>query len=417
MKEQSGTWRPGSVSRHLIRSLYDRYFNGDIQDSAYIWHYALPDGPSDDDLREEFRREAPFILLPHLLKHFPRHRWTGAQSVIASVALFSATHDLLAQSVPIWVGTLGADMTTQPQQIQDDARAIGSDEGYASDTESKALVPMDIGAAGAQPNWEKVNKQAKMDVKTWAKSDHTACMIILALAGAPLSSLMEHFLFVSGTAWEANNDRDSTAGKPRKFRILEAHKIVEERKFASRVLTLLTDSSQWDALPVAHMTKKSRGFAFRTLCRQAAGVYSLLALPRKGMPFALFRLLEDPASSEVLVNMPECLREDFSDMHMSAFGNDAHRLVQDDSLCVLSAIAETVRLDTARVETGHSFWQREVRARSLQTLSDSLEAASATWVMHKQRVAEMSCRKVPRVPKKRGRRKKQKATKPMTAKL
>ena len=417
---QSGSWRSRSMSRHLVRSRYDRYFNGNIQDSDFVWHFAAPGGLNDEALKVEFCREAPSILLPRLLDHFPRHRWTGAHEVVCEVALFSATHNLLAESVSIWCSTLGTEVHPKPQATEVDQPAIlPIDDGYSSDElqERDGLLAMNsTGVAGQPQDWHEMNNKAKVDVKAWVASNPTSTMLVLAVALGPLATLRDHYLLASGVKWEDKNNRDTVEGKPHKFRILEAHNNVQENEFATGSLDLLTNPSLWTPLPGHAHTVAARSFAFRVLFRQLAGVYMLLAVPHQCMPYALFKLLEDRSFARAFIEMPRCLHEEFSDAFISGCRGSAEQLASHASLCVLSAIADTVRLDTARVETGHSFWQREARARGLQTMADSLIAVSATFVMHRARAAEAACKKTPGKTAKRGRRRKERVAKKITKK-
>ncbi len=130
----------------------------------------------------------------------------------------------------------------------------------------------------------------------------------------------------------------------------------------------------------------------------------MLAVPHQGFPFALFKLLEDPDFAELAVRMPDCLRGDFAELYMKAHDYLPERLRSFVSICCLRALAEMIRLDTARVESGHSLWQREARARGLQTVADALVAVSGTFVIHRQRASEAALVRRQRMPRKRGRK-------------
>jgi hypothetical protein len=93
--------RPGIIAVSAQRVFYEQLFNMDISDVDNVWHYA-PDGVSEDDVRKLFKRNLKKALLPRMLPFFPRHRWTGAFSVMQFTMLLACTHGILQAVVPQW---------------------------------------------------------------------------------------------------------------------------------------------------------------------------------------------------------------------------------------------------------------------------------------------------------------------------
>ena len=379
-------WRSGGMARTMTRYMFDQYFNGDIRDTHHVWHHVAVDGPSDEQICDGFLKEAAFALLPAMLDHFPRHRWTGAGKVICSAALFAGTHGLLHSVVPQWLdgrrSARGAAAAAEPA-----APAVVSD-GYVSEPDDNPVVA-EFGDSGVskptEETWSDWNSRMKVDAVQWALSNPAAALHVLAVVVQPLSRLIEDFLFLAGERWDTINDWRTTNGEGRRFRVLEAHRVRHERQCAAHALSLLQRHDQWGSFPVECMTLATRGLAFRSLARTIAGVQLLLVSPRQGFPCALFGLLEDPGLAQQFALSPVCMRDDFSNDHIAKYGD---ALGGKESLFVLACIADSVRLDTSRIETGHSYWQREARLKGFQTVADSLPSISATWVLHKQRIFE-----------------------------
>ncbi len=98
-----------------------------------------------------------------------------------------------------------------------------------------------------------------------------------------------------------------------------------------------------------------------------------------------------------------CLLSQFGHEYLAFHGFDPVRLSSPKSLACLAAIAESGKCDTANVECIHSYWQREARARGLQTISDSVVAISSTVMLHTTRGAETEFRYKPETARKLGR--------------
>ena len=429
-----GSWHARSMSRNLARLTYEKCFGGDIFDTTWVWFYAERDlEPIDPhrkkDIEEMMRVEGPKALLPSLTDLFPRHRWRGHGEVLREVSVLLTTHGLGVEAIKLWVLSLGAGLTPEREQRAPQQQEPIAD-GYASEDEnvqkeSSSSVGVVVASSSLTLDWVEVNKKAKVDVVAWIRKPSTpGTSLILTIVSKPLSSLMDEYLSFSGNAWTSRNDIDSAAGKPRKYRIVEVGKNNMENQFARKALRLLLDPSTWEALPPAHYTLTSRSLAFRALMRAISSVYMLLKLPNEQMPISLFQILDDPLLAPVLVGKPQCMRDEYADEHIKHFCNVGEGVVDEDpaenedadidaeglnsieSLCTLGAVAEIAHPQSTRSETGHAFWQREAKARGMQTVAEAHPYISATWVLHRQRVAERDCRKKEAksvAPKKKGR--------------
>jgi hypothetical protein len=417
--EDTQAWLPGSMSQATARFLYDSLFNGDIRDSEHVWHHAPVDGPSDDDIRLAFKQHAALALLPAMMNHFPRHRWTGAHKVICSATLFAGTHGLLHTVMPKWLDPVGKRRKALAESRV--AQAVAVEDGYASESEHvENPAPAVHAAASASADqssherWVAWNEENRGNALVWALSDPHVVLRILAIVALPISKLIEDFLRLAGEKWDTFNDWATANGHARRFRVVDACQLQTERRCVAQVLLLMQDPALWNSLPAACLTLASRGLAFRSLIRIIGGLRLLLVAPREGFPFALFKLLADVGLAGEILAAPACMRDDFTQHHITRYGAD---LGGQESLFVLASVAESLRLDTSRVEAGHSFWQREARVKGLQTIADSLPSVSATWVLHKQRLFEFGKSKRPRVGPRRRARVNKSAPKRAAAKL
>ena len=96
--DSHGDIKPGASARMVQRAKYTRMFAEDISDEIHFKYYTMSTW-TDSHIREYVRKEAPLILLPRALDLFPRHRWTGAQEVLAATTLLYGTHGLLQRCV------------------------------------------------------------------------------------------------------------------------------------------------------------------------------------------------------------------------------------------------------------------------------------------------------------------------------
>jgi hypothetical protein len=152
------------------------------------------------------------------------------------------------------------------------------------------------------------------------------------------------------------------------------------------LLVLMSTPSAWDAIHIAHRTTRTRSLAFRMLSRAACGCYLLLRMPHDGFPFTLFDFLdENPPTAEAVAQEKRCFRDDFAEWYLTTF---LGREDGPEGLAVLRMVAEMAAVDVAEAECGHGYWQREARAKSLQTVAETMTDCSATWSLHKQRASE-----------------------------
>ena len=146
-------FRPRSIANFVQRIRYEHLFNGDVADREYIWHYVSPDGPSNIAIKRLFRDHVAEALLPTLLPHFPRHRWTGSHDVIKAGLLLSGTHGLLHQVIPMWGKAVLGEPVPMCSSIAPVAQPKPEGDGYESQDEpAEASTALVVQAADFGPD-------------------------------------------------------------------------------------------------------------------------------------------------------------------------------------------------------------------------------------------------------------------------
>ncbi len=199
-----GDWQPGAVSAQIQRSFFDECFDGDIKDPNHIFLHVERDAPGEEVIIAKFRQDVPRALLPDLLQHFPRHRWTGAQEVVLNVALLAAMHNLLEQVLALWAGgeaegsvsdaTAAALATAAAPPFVHRRVAQPHDDGYGSEEEPVATAD-DQGIVlpwvpDKKEDMPEFNRKIKMSVGKWISTRPSAKIMIMAVVGQPIEKLI-----------------------------------------------------------------------------------------------------------------------------------------------------------------------------------------------------------------------------------
>ena len=394
MDPDTGHWKANSSSLMVQRYRFLSLLHSDIRDTRHIVFYDNT-GRSDEAIIKHFKEEIGHVLVPKAVEYFPRHRWTGAEAVMLQLELFFGVHDLgrealleLMHAKPIEAsaGFIGAS-----QAIMDD-----EEEGYASEDErSLGFVPAGSSVvvgekeSGLTANsWVDYNQQAKTDLVTWVRMDPRPTVTIMSMVFKPISRVLHHKLHVASEKWMELNDLETARGHQRKYRVLESHSCAAEYECAKQLHKLLVTPEEWKLLRDEDRNLYYRGLAFRLLSRQAGGMLLLLVIPLRNNPHMIFKVLvASPDEIKELMDImakPFCMCDEFAYSHMKDYPD----LGSEESRTVLATIAEILRDETSRMETGHAVWQREARLKSINTITDTILSASASTMFRTQRSIE-----------------------------
>ena len=187
------TFRKGALAINEQRLNYEATFTGDIRDRR-VWHHVSPQDPAtDEEIKAKLQRRGVAALMPCLLQVFPRHRWTGSQRVFRSMSLVACTHNLLQDTLLLW---LSGDI---PRPRQTATVEAPDDTGYHSDGEDadtgpneaelEAALERQTQAAAAMATASEYAK-VKTKVASWAATTPMAHLVLLCASSAPTHALM-----------------------------------------------------------------------------------------------------------------------------------------------------------------------------------------------------------------------------------
>ena len=348
--EGGGEWE-GRLLRRQRRLTYKRLYNGDIANPDAIEYYA-DETETDAEIRKMFHKHAAKVLVPNLLKMFPRHRWTGSSPIIRDTTLLFSTHCIAVAVLPEWAGWT---RTTNGKATSADDILVSEDEcdGQAQDAMVHVHEALPEAGPAQKKDYAAMHKVLKGDVRRFALSNPRDRLVVMAMCSQGISKMMRSLLHEASSSWEKENAAHAAAGRPKKYRITEAVRGVQDTKLAEFTIQLLTDPERWLAL--SGQTLKMRSLAYRLLVRACAACLVLITIPCRGHVMFLVLHGEHPV-------VKLCMVDDFSQEHMEEYADDG--IECDASLAVLEYIASTVRLDMSNIEVRHGHFQREVRKKS-----------------------------------------------------
>jgi hypothetical protein len=130
--------------------------------------------------------------------------------------------------------------------------------------------------------------------------------------------------------------------------------------------------------------------AFSMISRAVGGVHMLLDSIFARCPYTLWRLIEPSISIDdavrAVVEVPLCMQDSFTKAFRRRF-ESADQLQSVESRAVLAAMATLLRLDTSRIECRHAFLRRVLHLKG-QTWAHEISAASADWLLARQRILD-----------------------------
>eukprot|EP00971_Amphidinium_carterae_P342552 6481893-Amphidinium_carterae.1 len=163
---------------------------GDWRDSKSIV-YLVPAGapkPTFDEVLPQVQHALISVLASTKFTIWPRHRWTGAQAAITSIALFDVLHMLLVPVVQTWMQimsssaavahALSAIAPAVPLPLVEDGGPIAETAFVAHDREGLAEdVEEDV-----EETWAQKNAKQRLNAWQWVRTKpfgHLLAMVLL----------------------------------------------------------------------------------------------------------------------------------------------------------------------------------------------------------------------------------------------
>ena len=365
----------------------------------------------EEVVRQKLLEALMFVFTHRAFATYPRHRWLGCDSATDQVALAVFVHRLGADAFQV--------MNTAMQTKQHPAavaralvdRASGDSVPFRpqrkpasshDDTQLNEEVTADAQAeqetgeredstpaAGPHGGWEAFaakNAQSRRKAQDWLTSKPEANLLTLRLLMQPLVRLLQQYIGSSGAAEEQRRaravavallegDTDVAGRGP----IEDYIGLLAEQQFYDDLQQAL-ESSGWKWIPPEAQHLKQQSIAFRISSRIGCLVHQLLVLPTKSPPLLTFQLLHDEKFANTLLELPQCLQDDFTKKFLGRFGS---RLTSKEAISCLSVISAMTPTETVQVEWGHGRFHRLVTAGSSQTHVPHVRYINGQWVLQK----------------------------------
>lgn len=326
-------------------------------------------------------------------------RWTGADATLAGIGILAASHGLLQAVYPEWAATYG---TRLPKHMLAALRKGQVQDCIEDDPE--LVAPLGAGAGvlegalveeSAEDAWRKRLASCRFKALALvALSTFVARLVVLSVPMLAQQAFMRSAMFVSGAQWEADQDAKAAFADARglpfvpMIRAMVAARLELEKKFFSKLASLLSDAREWLAVPRSGHVREHLALAFRLVSAMGAAAHRHLHEPHKKYPWKGWGLaagvLPGTLESELLQEKGCMLDQWTSDM----VKRHGHRLGADDVRADFLATAMLVQADNGSVEAKWGHIRRRVLASSNQTHTQRLSQASSTFVWQQSAAAE-----------------------------
>ena len=197
---------------------------------------------------------------------------------------------------------------------------------------------------------------------------------------APVHELMARFLCISGAGWRKKQAALAAQGKPRSWAVLEAARLRDVNNCME--LLLMFAISPLPAAKQNYVPCEARLLCFVMASGGLCSLQSLLRLPRQGLPYQVFKLLENPSLAADLLKTPPCQLDEFCNFLFQRYPSDT-QLVGPEGLAILEAVADLLHVDVAGIEATHASTREFSKLRS-KGWTASLECISSRFVLQQR---------------------------------
>eukprot|EP00971_Amphidinium_carterae_P339880 6477934-Amphidinium_carterae.1 len=378
--------------------------NPNVIEFAVAENEALPD---KHHLKQLMVKVLLFCLANQQPIIFPRHRWTGAEEALSYCLLLGCVHNLLVPSYERFVrlinnkqsGHGGISEDPSSGTLVQAAAGVGSSDCHLGDNlglaEDGGAMAADV-VDGKNPDmsdaqtYSALNAKNRKEALMWLSHYPLPRLLVLRIIVGPLTVALAQQLQSSGWEYEQNElskmAESMIAGTLHEARNTRLYQLVlaatGKIEGACRdAFVMLLTASVWALFPMSSRTLAFRSLCHRLLSRAGAAMYQLFAVPHMQFPVCLFKLLQHPEMCCTFDELPECVLDEWAlalKRRFESFGEPM-------CLSVLQSQAQLLKTDIAGLESHHSSIRRLLVARSLQTHSLNLDAASAEWILQNSR--------------------------------
>ena len=379
------------------------FFAGDIQNEDKVEFWAKEPVPRERVLCL-YKHLAIPLLLPTVCPIYPRSRWIGGECSINWAGLLCSFHNLLKPLLSQWGAPNGLPATVeaprpsatlhmfqvgwgstvvphgpQAEELHLPEPQDPGAEGWAGSAEYNPFLAADserdlLDRATGNLDWQKVNASMKLRCAKWGDRDDVgAALVCMRSCMIPCLHLMHKLLEQAGIKWDRKQQSLVAQGKPRDYRVLAVARLTVE------TLSLLNGKFRdtVPALPVRHMTRRTRVLLFRMIAT-AGGAIQMLMGRDLGYPLRLFELLMTGRAEQVFQDAP-CMYDELTTKLLMKFP-DPKALTSLEGCAMVTSLAEFIALDIAGVEARHAAARRINSIRSCQANTMSLESLSSLTI-------------------------------------
>ncbi|CAE7686360.1 unnamed protein product [Symbiodinium sp. CCMP2592] len=391
----------------LQRCILSYFFPGNIQDENVVEFY-VREPTSRQEVLSWYKQWAIPMLLPSVCPIYPRSRWIGGECSLNWAGLLCSFHNLLKPlmlkfgaprgfpapaEAPRTSATLhtfqsGWDCVAVPAEVrpdeshesehQTDAPDLEA-EGWANSVDYNPFLAADserdlLDRATGNVDWQRLNASMKLRAARWAdRPDVGAALICMRSCMEPCLHLMHSLLELASLKFDRKQQSLVARGKVRDSRV------VAVANLTVRVFQMINGKFRDTvrALPLQHMTRRTRVLLFRMLSRAGGGINMLMGRDQ-GYPFRLFHLLLS-GQVEKIFQDPGCLYDELTTKLLMKFP-DSKALTSLEGSSVVEALAEMISVDIAGVEARHAAARRINSIRSCQAHTMSFESLSSLTI-------------------------------------
>ena len=373
------------------RSILESLFNGDWQrlDEVQYYDHGQVRGGRIGILRAMYIHGVR-ALLPRVLRVLQRSNWTGTSMAMNDMGIPAVIHGLLPAAYLASCETSkkkdGGDDGVIVAESEPAAAAPGAGDDYedwggaddAAGAARQAEVQLPTVDEDQHSLWRLEQDSHIESSRRWAESGTMADDLIMGKTlYAPMDSMMLEQLRVTGSSWEAKQQRRMEQTGKRSYRMLLAHDGLNTATFMQSLHGLLFDTRKWHHLN--QKSGKTRSLIFRVVARAGATAYQLLETRHRSWPYRLFSLLKRDDIAGELARLAEehpCLLDAYTKNFADEYDG---RLTGPDAKAELELVARFADTDTASTERVHSENQRRGKHKVWTHPPDL--ASSSAWYM------------------------------------
>ena len=306
-----------------------------------------------------------------------------------------SVHRLLDRAGLRWLDMLQGKPVPPASSLapQGDRRRTPGWDLPTSDAEEEVATA--IGAIVALPefgdmrsqSWADRNKEMQGSTRTFVKALPGPMMLICLITMSITVSAMRAIEHMADEAWDLGQFYEFTVHGSCMSRMQALHSGALVGELFERAEGLLTDPTQWQALPRTAMTWSSAGFAYAMVSSAMCSFEALAFQTWRGFPYKMWALVSDRTlvMATSIFETPPCMLDAWSAWFLRQYPSPQQLLT--DGVITLVCLGWLLRPEICRIECRNASIRRIVRARDA-TYDPVIGDVSADFVLMRQRIVE-----------------------------